>query len=84
MSKYLIMCKSLTYAQRTARALDRGGVSSVVSRAPQKVSTGGCAYCVKISQNKLTDAMRVLKNAGLPIGKVYLLSSDESLSEVTP
>ena len=35
---YLILCRSLTYAQRTAAALERAGIGSHVFRAPRAVA----------------------------------------------
>ena len=33
MQRYLIMCRSLTYAQRASSALERAGITAVVARA---------------------------------------------------
>ena len=82
MSYYLLMCRSLTYAQRTARILERFGITAIITRAPQSMSAEGCAYCVKISENKLSDSLRVLKNAGAPPVKIFL-SQGQQLREVT-
>lgn len=83
MLQYLIMCRSLTYAQRTARTLERQGITASVARAPQGVSGQGCAYCVKVSGRNLERALTALKNTNLGPGKVYLLSASGAVSEVT-
>ena len=44
----LIVCRSLTYAQRTSVVLEREGISSIVLRAPAQLSDKGCGYAVKI------------------------------------
>lgn len=74
MLKYLIMCRSLTYAQRSARALEHVGITAVVTKAPQEVSNAGCAYCVKVSERRLKEALSVLENAGLAPTRVFLQS----------
>ena len=42
--QYLIMCRSLTWAQRSAALLERGGITASVVKAPQGLSPSGCAY----------------------------------------
>ena len=37
---YLIVCRSLTYAQRTAAALERAGITAPASSAPPRASRG--------------------------------------------
>lgn len=82
MLRYLIMCRSLTYAQRAARILERTGITATVTRAPQGAASGGCGYCVKISERWLTAALQNLKNAGFTPGKVYLLKQNGAVEEV--
>lgn len=40
---YLIVCRSLTYAQRTASALERAGITAHILRSPKMVSGEGCS-----------------------------------------
>ena len=62
---YLIICRSLTYAQRTAQILERAGIFGTVLRSPKLISKEGCGYCVRILERKLTDALMVLRREGL-------------------
>ena len=39
---YLIVCRSLTYAQRTASALERAGITAHILRSPKMISGEGC------------------------------------------
>ena len=82
MIHYLIVCRSLTYAQRTARVLERVGIGSHVMRTPKTISTEGCNYCVKIAERKLTDALKVLKKENMAPKQVYLQDRDGMFSEV--
>lgn len=82
MLHYLIMCRSLTYAQRAAKALERNGITAIVKKAPQGITSGGCAYCVQVSEKRLSDALRVLKGAGLGPGKVLLQQGERTFREV--
>ena len=82
MLKYLIMCRSLTYAQRSARALENAGITSVVTKAQQSVSNAGCASCVKVSERRLKEALSVLKGAGLSPGRVFLQDDSGEVNEI--
>ena len=50
---YLIVCRSLTYAQRTAAALERTGITARVLRSPKSIAGEGCSHSVKLSQRRL-------------------------------
>ena len=39
---YLIVCRSLTYAQRTAAALERAGITAHILRSPKSIAGEGC------------------------------------------
>ena len=59
MQRYcLIMCRSLTYAQRSSQVLERAGITATVLKAPQSVSKTGCTYCVKLYESRLVRALR--------------------------
>lgn len=81
---YLIICRSLTYAQRTARVLERAGVIGHIMRTPKLISKEGCNYCVKISEQKLTDALKLLQREGMTPKQVYLQNADGAYREVKP
>lgn len=82
MVSYLILCRSLTYAQRTAHALERSGIAGYVMRAPRDISSEGCSYCVKIAENWLDKALVVLQKSGLSPKQVFILREDSSLGKV--
>ncbi len=82
MVNYLIVSRSLTHAQRTARALERAGITSIISRPPKFMSEEGCGYCVKISEKRLYDALVALGNAGIDREKIFILYDDGTSSEV--
>lgn len=81
MLHYLIMSRSLTYAQRAAKLLERSGITATVAKAPQSVSDKGCAYCVSVSYKHGPQAVKQLEEAGLRQGKVYIQEVDGSLRE---
>ena len=81
MSQYLIICRSLTHAQRTARALEKAGINGYVMRAPKAISADGCNYCVKVAERKLGDALRCLHRENLEPKRVYM-QNEEMYQEV--
>ena len=80
---YLIVCRSLTYAQRTARVLERAGISGYIMRAPKLISVEGCSHCVKVAERWLAPALKVLNREGLGPKRVFLQNEEGSYSEVT-
>lgn len=79
---YLIICRSLTYAQRTAQILNRVGIVAHIMRAPRSIAGEGCSHGVKIAQRRLAEALILLNRAGLPPSRVYLTAPDGSYQEV--
>ena len=79
---YLIVCRSLTYAQRTAAALERSGITARVIRSPKSISGEGCRHSVRIRQRDLPDALRVLQRAGLSPKRIYITAGNGSYEEV--
>lgn len=68
---YLIVCRSLTYAQRTASALERAGITAHIMRSPKSIAGEGCSHSVKVSQRNLPDALRILHRTELdPAGSI--------------
>ena len=81
MNYYLIMCRTLTYAQRAERLLNENGISSAIVKAPQSLRTGGCGYALGIHRN-LDDALKCLAGSGLLRGKIYRRDDNGDYSEV--
>ena len=81
---YIIVCRSMTAAQRAHRLLQNAGVFCVVTKAPQSANPGGCSYGVKLGERNLDRALRLLREAGLPEGRLYALDPRGNLREVAP
>ena len=79
---YLIVCRSLTDAQRTAAALERAGITVRVLRSPKSIAGEGCSHSVKVSQRSLPDALRVLERASLSPKRIFITAGDGSYQEV--
>ena len=79
---YLIICRSLTYAQRTAKLLERYGISAYIMRTPRTIAGEGCSHAVKVPQRRLNDALRILSRAGMTPQRIFVLEPDGSYREV--
>ena len=80
---YLIMCRSLTYAQRVSNALERAGIPARVLRSPGEISPTGCSYSVRIAARNLARALTVLNGARLPYLGIYVNTAGYGYREVT-
>ena len=79
---YLIVCRSLTYAQRTAAALERAGITAHILRSPKSIAGEGSSHSVKLSQRRLADALRALHRVGLEPKRIFITTGDGSYREV--
>ena len=79
--RYLIMCRSLTYAQKAARLLERNGINVGIRRAPQELSGAGCSYSVSVRANKAIKAVEILRE-NLLQGRIFEISTDGNVKEV--
>ena len=70
MEKYLIMCRSMTHAQRSQRLLERNAIASSVIKAPAALTRFGCGYALVLRRHG-ADGIRLLKDADLIDGKIY-------------
>jgi len=79
--QYLIMCRSLTNAQRAAALLERKGISAGIIKAPQGISSGGCGYALSL-QKGFFEASLLLKNNRLLSGKRFVRNASGEYVEV--
>lgn len=81
--QYMIMCRSLTYAQRAVTALERAGITASISRAPQELTGSGCGYCVKVAQRRFQSALKTLDAKGVAYGRLFRIEEDGTYTEVS-
>jgi hypothetical protein len=79
--QYLIMCRSLTYAQRSAVLLEHNGITASVVKAPQGLSASGCGYAVSL-YNHFYEARSILRNNNMINGKSFKRDGDGDFTEV--
>ena len=72
MEYYLMLARSVTYAQRMQRALARAGIRCRIFRAPRDLTDRGCAYAVQIADYALTAALTALHRESLDPVQIFL------------
>lgn len=72
MEHYLILARSVTYAQRMQKVLSRAGVRCQIFRAPRDLTNLGCAYAVRIATGDLTATLTALHAASLDPVQIFL------------
>ena len=77
MEHYLLIARSVTYAQRMQRALSRCGIRCRVFRAPRDLTDRGCAYAVQLAgRDSLAPALRALRREGLDPVQIFCAKPD--------
>lgn len=82
MEQILIMCRSITQAQRAKRLLEQNGISAALIRAPGSASGEGCAYALKLRAHQMEAAVRLLRPEKLCSGRVLRLLPKGDTEEV--
>ena len=77
----LITCSGLTNAQYIKRVLERSLIDAYTCRLPAHLAGGGCGYAVKIKEDKLQQALQIIRKYNLPYRNIYRLD-DGSCEEV--
>ena len=79
--RYLLMFRSLTYAQRGERLLSRAGITGTIMRMPRTAAVKGCSYGVLVSPPQYGRATEILSSNDLIPERVFLRNPDGSLQE---
>ena len=71
MEHYLILARSVTYAQRMQRALARTGIRCQIFRAPRDLTDVGCAYVLRIAASDFSEALSAIYRESLGPVRVF-------------
>ena len=66
-----ITFRSITYAQKGQRLLEREGIRGTLMRAPRWMEPRGCAYALRLAPDLKKDPGKLLTAGGVPWQKVY-------------
>ncbi|MCI9513661.1 MAG: DUF3343 domain-containing protein [Oscillospiraceae bacterium] len=72
MNHYLIVCRSVTQAQRAGYLLSAAGITNRIFRSPVGLTERGCSYSVRIGEPYLARAMEILRQNSLQPVKLFL------------
>ena len=72
MDHYLIIARSVTYAQRMQRVLARAGIRCQIFRATRELTELGCAYAVRVAVSDLTAALTTIHRESLDPVQIFL------------
>lgn len=84
MSVYYITFRSVTPAQRGESLLRKSGFRCVIQRTPRWMQENGCGYCLRLTTDRIGDAVRLLEWAGLQFRKVYRQNQEGNTEEFQP
>lgn len=82
MKHYLIMCRSVTGAQRAERILERALIHASAVKAPAHLTRSGCAYAIRLHA-KLEEALLLLDKNGIRYGKIFVSDNGTEYGEVS-
>ena len=69
---YIIIARSVTYAQRMQKSLGRAGVRCQIFRPPRDLTDLGCAYAVRIAASDLRLALVALHQDSLDPVQIFV------------
>ena len=72
MNHYLIVCRSVTQAQRVSRLLTMADIFNQVFRSPIGTTERGCSYSVRVRADHLNRAMAILQEHHIDPMKVVV------------
>ena len=82
MNHYLIVCRSVTQAQRVGLLFSASGITNQVHRSPVGLTERGCSYSVRIREMDLPKALQLLRANHLQRVKVVLQDAMGGYTEV--
>ena len=80
---YIILARSVTYAQRMQKSLGRAGVRCQIFRPPRDLTDLGCAYAVRVAASDLRPALVALHQDSLDPVQIFIYQQGQ-YQEVGP
>ena len=82
MGMYFITFRSVTHAQQGERILNGRGIRCTLLRTPKWMENKGCGYSLRLRAGDISDAVGLLRQGKVPMGKVYIRHENEGMEEV--
>lgn len=74
MEQYVILARSVTYAQRMQKLLGQAGIRCQIFRAPRDLTDLGCAYILRLDEKNVAQALVILRQEGFSPIRLFLSS----------
>lgn len=84
MQKYILLCRSITHAQRLQVTLERIGVRCRIERPPIGLSDKGCSYAVAVRPEYFAAAIQHLRGGHLLPERIFYSLGDGTYREILP
>ena len=72
MEHYIILARSVTYAQRMQKSLSRVGIRCQIFRPPRDLTDLGCAYAERVAVSDLRTALVALHRDSLDPVQIFI------------
>ena len=82
MKTCFITFRSVTFAQRGERVLQKAGIDCVLQRTPKWMEAQGCGYCLRLGMQDAKTGVDLLRRQQVPMKRVYLQLEDGQMQEV--
>jgi hypothetical protein len=82
MKFYYITFRSVTYAQRGEKLLNKSNIRCTLQRTPRWMEEQGCGYCLRVWTREVGPAVELLRENGIPMRRVYFQKPDGQLEEM--
>lgn len=76
MEQYMILARSVTYAQRMQKLLGQAGIRCQISRAPRELTDLGCAYILRLDAKDVAQALVIFRREGLDSLRLFVSSGN--------
>ena len=73
-NNWLITFRSVTFAQKAERILNKAGIGCMLQRTPKILSERGCGYCLRLQMKDAMAAVELLREQEVSYGKIYALT----------
>ena len=82
MRYFYITFRSITYAQRGERSLQRAGIPCALQRTPKVLQERGCSYCLRVRGGDVLSARDALERDNAAYVKIYEMLQGQPPREV--
>lgn len=79
---YYITFRSVTFAQRAEKLLNKQGIRVGLIRTPRWMEEQGCGYALKIWNHDVLSVVKFLRDSSIQIRKVYVQREGGEMEEM--